>query len=87
MTSLKKHCKYTYFHPAEGTPNTNKVEVTKEEGRIDGPWEAGKPSSKTDWEHIYSLAKQGKIEEIPAKIKVKYYINLQTIRNENKKRL
>lgn len=59
----------------------------KEETRIDGPWEFGvkpvKRSSKKDWERVFTLAKQGNFDEIPADIKVQHYGNLQRIRKDN----
>ena len=84
--TLRKHCKFSHFMPAEGRPAKAKRGVTKEEPRLDGPWEAGqlphKTGKKTDWEHIYMLAREGKLEEIPAKYLVKYYTNLQAIKKE-----
>lgn len=59
----------------------------KEDTRIDGPWEFGqkpvKRNSKKDWERIYTLAKEGKLDDIPADIKVKHYANLQKIAKDN----
>lgn len=72
-------------------------QIMTEEPALEGPWEAGsykkkgkksvKKTKEPDWEHIYALAKEGKLEEIPAKIRVKYYINLQAIKHENKPRV
>lgn len=84
--SLKKYCKYSLFAPAEATPPKMVRQIMTEEPAFEGPWEAGqlpkkkgkkpKKTKEPDWEHIYALAKEGKLEEIPAKIRVKYYINL-----------
>lgn len=49
----------------------------KEEGRLDGPWTFGiKPvqrNSKTDWDSVWEEAKEGRLENIPADIRVKHY--------------
>lgn len=49
----------------------------KEETRLDGPWTFGekpvKRNSKEDWEQVWANAKAGKMEEIPADIRVKHY--------------
>lgn len=55
----------------------------KEETRVEGPWEFGiKPvqrNSKADWEEVYAKAKEGKLSDIPADIRVKHYANLKRI--------
>lgn len=51
----------------------------KEETRVEGggPWEFGvKPRQRnnaTDWESVWSLAKEGKFEEIPADVRTRCY--------------
>jgi len=59
----------------------------KEDTRIDGPWEFGvrpvKRNSKADWDRVFELAKQGRLDDIPADIKVKHYANLQKIKKDN----
>lgn len=59
---------------------------TKEDSRHSGPWEHGdRPTGSSgagqteDWDHWYKLASEGKFSEIPAKIKIKHYGNLQKI--------
>lgn len=53
----------------------------KEETRLEGPWDFGikpvKRNSKTDWEEVWKKAKEGKIEDIPADIRVKHYGHLK----------
>lgn len=59
----------------------------KEETRVDGPIEFGekpvKRNSKTDWEEIWQKAKEGKLEEIPASIRVVHYSKLKTIAKDH----
>ena len=59
----------------------------KQDTRIDGPWEFGvKPlqrNSKKDWESVYLNAKQGKIEEIPADIRIRCYSQLKKIEKDH----
>lgn len=59
----------------------------KEDTRVDGPWTFGvrpvKRNSKTDWDRVYQLAKEGDFDSIPADIKVKHYANLQKIKKDN----
>ena len=55
----------------------------KEDTRIEGPYTFGeKPvrqNNFSDWEDIWNLAKNNKIEEIPAKVRVNHYHNLKNI--------
>lgn len=59
----------------------------KKETRVDGPIELGikpvKVFSKVDWEEVWSKAKDGKIEEIPASIRVIHYNKLKQIAKDN----
>lgn len=59
----------------------------KEETRVEGPWEYGtKPirrNNKSDWDQIYLKAKTGKIEEIPADIRVRCYSQLKKIEKDH----
>lgn len=61
----------------------------KEETRLEGPWEFGKKpvqrASKEDWESVRTLAKTGKLDEIPAEIYVKHYHTLKAIAKDNLK--
>ena len=53
----------------------------KQETRVDRPWEYGeKPmqrNSRKDWEAVFLKTKQGRIEEIPADIRVGVTHNLR----------
>lgn len=59
----------------------------KEDTRVDGPYEFGsKPvrrNSKEDWEEVWNLAKEGKLEEIDPCIRIKHYSNLTKIKKDN----
>ena len=59
----------------------------KQETRVDGPWEFGeKPmqrNSRKDWEAVFLKAKQGRIEEIPADIRVRCYSQLKKIEKDH----
>ena len=61
----------------------------KEETRVEGPVEYGvKPirrNNKTDWEEVWSKAKEGKLEDIPANIRVVHYNKLKQINKDNMK--
>lgn len=55
----------------------------KEETRIEGPWEFGnRPfnrNNKQDWNEIRTLAKQNKLDNIPAEVYVRHYFMLRQI--------
>lgn len=59
----------------------------KEETRVDGPIEFGvKPvqvNKKVDWEDVWKKAKEGKIEEIPASIRVIHYNKIKSIAKDH----
>lgn len=59
----------------------------KEDTRVDGPWEFGSMpinrNSKTDWEKVFSLAKEGDIDSIPADIRVRHYSTLKKISKDH----
>lgn len=61
----------------------------KEETRVEGPWEYGtKPvqrNNKEDWEEVRKMAKEGRLEDIPADIYIKHYGNLTRIMKDNMK--
>jgi len=61
--------------------------VMKDDTRLEGPWEYGtKPvqrNNKTDWEDVFSKAKLGQFDSIPADIKVKYYGSLKKIEKDH----
>lgn len=61
--------------------------VWKEETRIEGTkFELGETpfnrNSKTDWERAKQLAKEGKLDDIPADVFIKFYNTLKTIRRD-----
>jgi len=59
----------------------------KEDTRVQGPWEYGtKPiqrNSKTDWQEVYLNAKRGRLEDIPADIRVRCYSQLKKIEKDH----
>lgn len=59
----------------------------KSDTRIDGPWTFGiKPLNRAnaaDWDKIRDLAKQGKMEEVPADVYVKCYRTLKNIQDDH----
>lgn len=87
----ERKVRYTTFKEAYPTIHFEKCAdvdeshdyCSKEEGRLDGPWTLGSkpfnPSSASDWERIYQLAKENRFEEIPAMLLVKHYNNLMKI--------
>lgn len=66
-------------------PNKAVEYVTKESTRLDGPWELGirpvRRNDKNDWERVHELARNNKIEKIPAEIQIKCMGNLIKIRD------
>lgn len=61
----------------------------KEETRIAGPWEFGvKPfraNKKTDWDQVWAKASEGKLDEIPASVRVIHYSKLKAIAKDHMK--
>lgn len=59
----------------------------KEETRVQGPVEYGtkpvKVNNKVDWEAVWSKAKDGKLDEIPASIRVIHYSKLKSIAKDH----
>ena len=59
----------------------------KEETRVEGPIELGtkpvKLNSKNDWEQVWKLASEGKLEQIPASIRVMHYNKLKQIAKDH----
>lgn len=59
----------------------------KEDTRVEGPWTYGtKPlqrNSKQDWEQVYLNAKMGRLDEIPADIRVRCYSQLKKIEKDH----
>lgn len=65
LAALKKHCNVAHFEQVK-VDNGAASYCMKQETRVDGPWEYGtKPvqrNNKEDWETVWQLAKEGKIE-------------------------
>lgn len=61
--------------------------VWKEATRIDGTqFELGfkpvKANSKVDWERVWEAAKSGRIDDVPANVRLRHYHALRTIRSD-----
>lgn len=82
VSALKKHCSKSHFEKVL-VDNGASTYCLKEDTRVEGPWEFGtrpvKRNSKEDWEEVWTKAKQGKLEEIDAKVRVTHYRNLKQI--------
>jgi len=82
---LIKKCGKAHYEKV-GKDNGAAAYCMKEDTRVEGPWEFGKkplnPASKTDWEQVRQLAKEGKLEEIDAGIYVRYYNSLKRIEKD-----
>lgn len=93
--SFKKSVRPTQITRVDKRVHFEKVKINngadrycmKEETRVEGPIEFGeKPiqrNNKTDWEAVWKKAKEGKIEEIPASIRVIHYNKLKSIAKDN----
>jgi len=59
----------------------------KEDTRLDGPWEFGnKPIQRNnikDWDKVRQLAKEGKHDEIPSDIFIRFYSSIKAITKDN----
>lgn len=80
-----KRCFVPQAHVELSRSSAADAYVWKEDTRIEGSqFEMGeKPlnrSSKEDWEKIFESAKQGKLHEIPADVKIRHYSALKRIR-------
>ena len=86
ITALKKVCKHTHWHQV-GKDNGASSYAMKEDTRLEGPWEFGtKPMDRTsakDWDKIWEQAKEGKIEDIPADIRVRCYKQVKRIQKDH----
>lgn len=60
---------------------------SKEETRLDGPWEFGhKPTrrnDKHDWAEVYEKAKSGDLDTVQPELLIKHYGNLKLIAKDN----
>ena len=86
ITAITKHCKEIHVERVKVNNGADRY-CMKEETRVEGPIELGeKPiarNSKTDWEQIWQKAKEGKLEEIPAAIRVLHYNKLKSIAKDH----
>ena len=86
VTAITKHQKRIHVEKVKVNNGADKY-CMKEETRVDGPVEFGeKPverNKKVDWEEVWKKAKEGKIEEIPASIRVIHYNKLKSIAKDN----
>lgn len=85
FSALKSAVPAGHWEPVKNIDASLKYFV-KENTRLEGPWTFGelpvKRNSKDDWEEVFNLAKSGKIEEIPAQIRVQHYSNLKKIQKD-----
>ena len=86
LAHYKKHLPQAHCEPVLVDNGVDKY-CMKQETRVDGPWEYGeKPiqrNSRKDWEAVFLKAKQGRIEEIPADIRVRCYSQLKKIEKDH----
>ena len=86
LTHFKKRLPQAHCEPVLVDNGVDKY-CMKQETRVDGPWEYGeKPvqrNSRKDWEAVFLKAKQGRIEEIPADIRVRCYSQLKKIEKDH----
>ena len=86
LAHYKKTLPQAHCEPVKVDNGADKY-CMKQDTRIDGPWEYGvKPlqrNSKKDWESVYLNAKQGKIEDIPADIRIRCYSQLKKIEKDH----
>jgi len=86
LSHYKKYLPRAHVEMAIAITEDCKKYVTKDETRIEGPWEYGEVplhrNSKEDWEKVFQKAKNGEIESIPADIRVRCYSNLKKIEKD-----
>jgi hypothetical protein len=75
-SALIKHCSKAHYETVK-IDNGAGAYCMKEDTRLEGPWEYGikpvKRNDKADWEEVWTKAKAGKLEDIPAEIRVRHY--------------
>lgn len=88
VSAITKHDKRIHCEKVKINNGADRY-CMKEETRVEGPIELGeKPiarNSKSDWEEVWTKAKEGKLEEIPAAIRVIHYNKLKAIAKDNMK--
>jgi len=86
-STVKKAFPQAHMEVVKGTPEQAIAYCTKEETRVSEPFFFGelpiKRNSKEDWEAVFLLAQAGRMDLIPAKIKVQHYGNLQRIAKDH----
>lgn len=86
VSAITKHNKRIHVEKVRVNNGADKY-CMKKETRVEGPVEFGiKPvehNKKTDWEQVWSKAKEGKLEEIPASIRVIHYNKLKSIAKDH----
>lgn len=88
LAGLKKKDPRASFHVVT-RDNGASAYCLKEDTRLEGPLEVGKRplnrASKTDWEKIWKDAKEGKLDNIPADIKIRCYNQIKRIEKDHMK--
>lgn len=86
MAHLKKHCSKSHFEIVK-VNNGADAYCNKEDTRVEGPWEFGKKpinrASKADWDAVWKDAAEGKLEGIPADIRVRCYTQIKRIEKDH----
>lgn len=86
LSHYKKYLPQAHCEPVIVDNGADKY-CMKEDTRVEGPWEYGtKPlrrNNKSDWDQVYLKAKTGKIDEIPADIRVRCYSQLKKIEKDH----
>lgn len=79
---MRKMFKYGHY-TAVLRDNGASSYALKDETRILGPWEYGvkplKRNEKKDWDDIRQAAKEGRFDDIPGDVYIRYYQNLKRI--------
>lgn len=89
FTALKKQFPLCHLEVAANITRAIRY-CRKEDTRVSGPWTEGEPptgsagSAQVDlWDEWYKAASEGRMEDIPAKILIKFFGNLDKIRCKN----
>lgn len=86
LAKLQKYDKKIHAVPVK-VDNGAHDYCMKEETRVEGPWEFGKKpinrNNKEDWDQVRKMAKEGRLDEIPADIYIKHYGNLTKIMKDH----
>lgn len=88
LVALKKINSRIHWEPSK-SKEANEY-VWKEETRVDGPWEFGKPpkigkpkGKKIDWEDVWNKACAGQITKINAWVRIVHYSKLKDIAKDH----